>query len=186
MTIAERDSLLKPGVTCYWKTTNQQNFQKDPQEKPNKSTRPEWSLPRRPIATVAYPQPLSETQFSLGTYGQNPRDKLPYDSSGFRKWQHEMTAGTSKASDAIPGYQGHIPKQICATKAYQHGQLKQPRDTWIKQNIVENFHTRVPGYCGHRPMSCINDRGNIRPFCLSTKGEVYDWQWHWWIIQLFI
>ena len=76
----------------------------------SKSKRPEWSLPRRPVTTVAYPEPLSEAQFSLGTYGQKPRDRLPYDSGFQPKWQHELTSGTSKASGAIPGYQGHIPK----------------------------------------------------------------------------
>ena len=46
-----------------------------------------------------------------------------------------------------------------------------PRETIIKQNIVENYNLRLPGYGGHKPMSALNDRGRLRPQCLTTTGE---------------
>jgi len=48
-----------------------------------------------------------------------------------------------------------------------------PRTTWLKQNIVENYHRRVPGYAGHQPHSALNDRGHIREQCFSTMGETF-------------
>jgi len=54
-----------------------------------------------------------------------------------------------------------------------HGQGEQSRETIIKQNIVENYQVRVPGYGGHKPMSVVNDRGTLRPSCLATTGESY-------------
>lgn len=50
-----------------------------------------------------------------------------------------------------------------------------PRATIIKQNIVENYSVKIPGYAGHMPMSVLNDRGNLRPNCLSTDGEAFHW-----------
>ena len=47
------------------------------------------------------------------------------------------------------------------------------RETFIKQNIVENYNLRVPGYGGHKPMSAVNDRGLLRPSCLTTAGESF-------------
>jgi len=32
---------------------------------------------------------------------------------------------------------------------------------------------RIPGYGGYKPMSAINDRGTLRPVCLSTDGEKF-------------
>ena len=42
-----------------------------------------------------------------------------------------------------------------------------------EKNIVENQNVRLPGYAGHKPMSVINDRGSLRPSCLSTEGEKF-------------
>ena len=37
-----------------------------------------------------------------------------------------------------------------------------------KNNITDTYNVRIPGYAGHKPMSVINDRGNVRNTCLST------------------
>ena len=47
------------------------------------------------------------------------------------------------------------------------------RNTIIKQNIVENYNIKVPGFAGHKPMSVMNDRGTARVACLSTAGESF-------------
>lgn len=43
-----------------------------------------------------------------------------------------------------------------------HGEGRQERTTIIKNNIVENYNVRIPGYAGHKPASTLNDRGAIR------------------------
>ena len=87
---------------------------------------------------------------------------------------HELTVGTTKVTSHIPGYSGYLPKTDINEQAIQQSMGRQTRETFIKQNIVENFHVRIPGYSGHKPMSAINDRGSIRPNCLAAKGESYN------------
>lgn len=79
--------------------------------------------------------------------------------------------GTAKVTSHIPGYNGYIPRTDLNPKALAHGSGEEARETIIKQNIVENYQVRVPGYSGHLPMSVVNDRGAIRPYCLTTEGE---------------
>lgn len=81
--------------------------------------------------------------------------------------------GTSKTTSHIPGYGGFIPKTDVNDKAIDQSQGVNTRETFIKQNIVENHCVRVPGYGGYKPTSVINDRGNLRPYCLTTTGEAF-------------
>jgi len=81
--------------------------------------------------------------------------------------------GTTKITSHIPGYSGFLPRADVNDQALTQGQGEQTRETFIKQNIVENHAVRVPGYGGHKPMSVVNDRGTLRPNCLSTSGETY-------------
>lgn len=85
-----------------------------------------------------------------------------------------MTVGTTKTTSHIPGYSGFLPKTDINAQAVTQSLGQQTRETFIKQNIVENFHVRIPGYSGHKPMSALNDRGSIRPSCLSGAGETYN------------
>ena len=48
------------------------------------------------------------------------------------------------------------------------------RETIVKQNMIENYCVKVPGYQGHKPMNAINEKGNIRPNCLDTKSETFN------------
>jgi len=86
---------------------------------------------------------------------------------------HDLTMGTTKLTSHIPGYNGFIPKTDLNPTAVAQGLCRQDRQTIIKQNIVENYSVKVPGYSGHKPMSCVNDRGTLRPSCLSTGGESF-------------
>lgn len=81
--------------------------------------------------------------------------------------------GTTKTTSHIPGYNGYLPKTDLNPTAILQGLGEQPRMTIIKQNIVENYQVRIPGYQGHKPMSVINDRGSLRPNCLTTVGEQF-------------
>ena len=40
-----------------------------------------------------------------------------------------------------------------------------------KANHMLNYKAKIPGYKGYVPLNPGNIKGNIRPFCLSTKGE---------------
>ena len=74
----------------------------------------------------------------------------------------------------IPGYNGFIPKSDFNEKALEQSKLEgKDRNTIVKQNIVENYSVKLPGYSGHKPMSTVNDRGVPRPNCLNTNGESF-------------
>jgi hypothetical protein len=73
----------------------------------------------------------------------------------------------------IPGYNGFIPSTDTNILANTQAQGTDTRMTIIKQNIVENQNVRLPNYAGHKPMSVVNDRGSLRPSCLSTEGEKF-------------
>ena len=73
----------------------------------------------------------------------------------------------------MPGYSGYLPRTDLNQHALKQGQGENTRETFIKQNIVENYNVRIPGYCGHKPMSALNDRGAIRPSCLTNNGESF-------------
>ena len=85
----------------------------------------------------------------------------------------DLTVGTSKVTSHIPGYNGFIPTIDINENAVSQSKGQDARNTIVKQNIVENYNVRVPGYSGHKPMSVINDRGSHRDKCLSTKGETF-------------
>jgi len=64
-----------------------------------------------------------------------------------------------------------LPRTDLNERAVEQSLGVVPRETIIKQNIVENYNLRIPGYGGHKPMSALNDRGTLRPQCLTTTGE---------------
>ena len=126
------------GSTAHWKS-NYKAVNDDQLSKPlTKSERPVWSYPRK-----AYSSKRSyfstEYQKSLGTYGHNPRNKLPEDATKTLNENHELTAGTTKTSTHIPGYNGFIPKTDFNPLAVKQANELDARETIIKQNIIENY-----------------------------------------------
>lgn len=85
-----------------------------------------------------------------------------------------FSIGTTKTTAHIPGYNGFLPRADINDRALEQSQGQATRETFIKQNIVENHCVRIPGYGGHKPMSVVNDRGTLRPNCLTTTGESYN------------
>lgn len=111
-----------------------------------RSERPVWSLPRE-----AYSSKRShyQTEFghSFGKNGENPRDKLPHSAVRQGNETHELTMGTTKTTEHIPGYNGFIPKSDFNGQALDQSKLAgHSRNTILKQNIVENYQVKVPGY----------------------------------------
>jgi hypothetical protein len=71
---------------------------------------------------------------------------LPSDSIRLENRKNELTVGTTKVTSHIPGYQGFIPQQDVNPLCIDHSSGVVPRQTIIKQNIVENQSIRLPGY----------------------------------------
>ena len=171
-TLKEAGEKSLAGSTAHW-TSNYKAVNDDQMSKPlTKSERPLWSYPRQ-----AYSSKRSyfhtEYQMSLGTYGHNPRNKLPADSTKTLNENHELTAGTTKTTTHIPGYNGFIPKTDFNPQAVEQAGTLGARETIIKQNIIENYQVKLPGYQGHKPMNGCNEKGSIRPNCLATTGEKF-------------
>ena len=117
---------------------------------------------------------MTEFGEAIGKNGHNPRDILPSESTKQMNKINDLSVGSTKVTNHIPGYNGFIPQIDVNEKAVDQSKGANARNTIIKQNIVENYCVKLPGYQGHQPMSVVNDRGSIRPTCLSTKGEAFN------------
>lgn len=133
-----------------------------------------WSLPREAYTSNrAYFK--TEYNNSFGQMGSDPREKLPYDATRQTHETNDLTMGTTQVTTHIPGYNGFIPKSDFNEHALQQSKLEgKNRNTIVKQNIVENYQVKLPGYQGHKPMSTVNDRGVPRLNCLNTDGESFN------------
>lgn len=158
---------------AHWGSVYKNEVEQNSKLAPIKSERPIWSLPREAYSSKrSYFK--SEYQNSLGTFGHNPRDELPSDSQKQSHKVHDLTMGTTQTTCHIPGYNGFIPKSDFNAKAAEQAKLAdKSRATIVKQNIVENYQVKLPGYSGHKPMSTVNDRGACRPNCLNMEGEAF-------------
>lgn len=134
------------------------------------SERPVWSYPRQAY-TSKRGYFKTESQMSLGVHGHNPRDKLPNNAEMQGNEHHELTMGTTKTTTHIPGYNGFIPKTDFNASAVNQSSTLNARETIVKQNMIENYSVKVPGYAGHKPANGQNEKGVIRPTCLNTDGE---------------
>lgn len=164
----------KVNLTKFWGSEYKKSIEATTQKQGTPAERPLWSYPRQ-----AYSSKRSnfetENMAQFGTYGHNPRNKLPHEAEGMTNETHVLSIGTTKTSGHVPGYNGYIPKTDFNAHAQASGSMaeKQGRQTWLKQNIVENYCTKLPGYAGHHPASCVNDRGSLRPNCLNADGEQF-------------
>jgi hypothetical protein len=156
--------------TEHWKTTYVAAI-KDPYSY-TRASRPEWSL-NKPAYSVKGGPRASDYKEQFGERGTNPINKLsrtmhmpPVPVS-----EESLKLGTTQASHHIPGYTGHLPKSLASPDVWDQALGVHTRTTYLKQNIVENYQTRVPGYSGHRPRNAVNDRGVLRQNCFSTAGE---------------
>lgn len=141
----------------------------------SKAARPTWTLHKAPYTVDKYPR-ASEYINQFGNKATNPIDRYDRELSmpPVPKNQDELRKGSTQTTFHIPGYTGHIPKNPKTDDEIIYGGIgAQTRSTWMKQNITENYHTRVPGYAGHRPRCALNDRGALREKCFSTIGEKY-------------
>lgn len=97
----------------------------------NPSHRPLWSINRIGYTSSrgAYKTEFRET---IGVFGHNPKDILPSDSSKQSNLKNELTLGTSKVTNHIPGYSGFIPTTEFNATAVKQSEGEQTRMTIIK------------------------------------------------------
>lgn len=114
---------------------------------------------RNASSVVSRAEDISLYQDDYGMYGSAPMDKVKPLSDGSLPFikQTPRTAGTTKGTNHIPGYQGFIS----GVSARAAGLGTTPRLV-DKTNIAETFHLNVVGYAGHVPRSAWNDRGGRR------------------------
>jgi hypothetical protein len=96
-----------------------------------------WSINRQAYSSsrCSYTTEFSDT---IGKFGHNPRSILGFDSSKQQNKNNELSAGTTKITAHIPGYNGFIPMTDINEKAKEQSLGTNTRKTIIKQNIVEN------------------------------------------------
>lgn len=160
-------------TTKHW-TSNYQNDSNKAVSRPHsQAQRPFWSYPKREhVARRTFFK--TEYENTLGGYGHNPRKILNHESTKLESEVNELTMGSTKVTSHIPGYGGFLVKTDLNEKALLHTKNNNPRNLMKnKVNMNENFNVKMPGYSGHKPLSCLNDRGSVRPQLFSTQGEKF-------------
>lgn len=156
-------------TTSHW-TSNYQGENAKTQARPSsQAQRAFWSYPKR--AHVAR-RTFFKTEY-LKTVGTD-EIKLTKESTKLENVVNELTMGTTKVTSHIPGYGGYLVKTDLNEKALHHGKNQYGRDLMkAKVNVNDNFNVKIPGYSGYKPLSCVNDRGTVRPKLFSTEGETF-------------
>jgi hypothetical protein len=107
-------------MVSHWKsmssTVNDDNMAKHG----SKSEKPAWCLPREAYTSKRC-HFTTENSVSFGTYGHNPRNKLNQESDKMTNEQHDLTMGSTKVTNHIPGYNGFIPKTDLNPNAIAQG-----------------------------------------------------------------
>jgi len=115
---------------------------------------------------------ITEHTGTYGIHGDIPNEKFSKTQVGVKQFSdnYDIGKGTAKASEKLVGYKGFIPVNDLPVKSTH---LKDPFMNVQKTNHMDNYKQRIPGYQGHVPANPSNIKGNLRPYCLSTKDEKF-------------
>ncbi|KAG7388876.1 ATPase, P-type (transporting), HAD super, sub IC [Phytophthora pseudosyringae] len=123
--------------------------------------------------------PASSYQKDFGTYGENPRDRPYMRMRGMASTTTDLNPGTSSVTNQIPGYAGFVPLTSHSAEAVAQAngpeQIEGLRPT--PRVALRLFHSdNIPGYTGHKPVECVNYRGECRAGSDpgTTTGESYN------------
>ena len=94
--------------TQHWKSTYKGVVETTTSRDQIKSRRPLWSINRQAYSS-SRGQYKTEFADTYGNHGHNPRDLLPHDSTKQVNRNFELSIGTAKVTNHIPGYNGFIP-----------------------------------------------------------------------------
>lgn len=123
-----------------------------------------------PPACVSQPNEPSFYQSQFGVYGSDPRSKISKGDMVLVTEKTDLTRGTTKGTNFIPGYQGFIPTNTNNPKVamIEKGDGVRSND---KGNLVEIYHLNTPGYAGHVPTNALNDKGPRQISTMTVHGK---------------
>jgi len=123
-----------------------------------------------PPTCVSGGEILSTYAQEFGKYGSDPRHKLPPTMQKLPTFKTQLTIGTTKGTEHMPGYQGFLATNTANPKVAQVVNGSELRST-DKSNLTHVFHTNLVGYAGHKATNACNDRGGVRPSVHTTMGR---------------
>lgn len=104
--------------------------------------------------------PASSYKIDYGAYGDQPLDRPYMRKCGMASTTTDLTPGTSQNTHQIPGYAGFLPHTTHNPHAVAQADgahLRSPRGD------LRLYHSdNLPGYTGHKPVECVNYRGECR------------------------
>lgn len=122
--------------------------------------------------------PASSYQLDFGTYGANPRDRPYMRRRGMASTTSDLNPGTSRVTNQVPGYAGFLP--LTSHNAQAVAQSSGPEEIEslhpTPRVALRLFHSdNIPGYTGHKPVDCVNYRGECRAGSDpgTTTGDSY-------------
>ncbi|GMF13752.1 unnamed protein product [Phytophthora lilii] len=122
--------------------------------------------------------PASSYQMDFGTYGENPRDRPYMRKRGMASTTTDLNPGTSRVTNQIPDYAGFLP--LTSHNAEAVAQANGPEEIEslhpTPRVALRLFHSdNIPGYTGHKPVDCVNYRGECRAGSDpgTTTGDSY-------------
>ena len=103
------------------------------------------------------PSYCTSTQRDFGDYGSAPA-QLPVREegiAGFAQTVKELAGGSTRVSQHVPYYTGHVPKDPHgASAAFGLGAVQ--RNSFHRStNLIDNFRSRVSGYTGYLPKAAM-------------------------------
>ncbi|KAL3660231.1 hypothetical protein V7S43_014762 [Phytophthora oleae] len=109
--------------------------------------------------------PASSYQTDFGTYGENVRERPYMRKRGMASTTTDLNRGTSRVTNQIPGFAGFLPSTSHSAEAV--AQANGPEEIEAlhptPQTALRLFHSdNIPGYTGHKPVDCVNYRGECR------------------------
>lgn len=117
--------------------------------------------------------PLSSNQIDFGRYGDIPVERPYVRKRGMATTTGDLNHGTTKDTHQLPGYAGFLPLTKHNPEAVQHADAEQAR---LRGSDLRLYHSdNIPGFTGHKPVDCINYRGETRSGSdpKTTSGAVY-------------
>ena len=179
MTVQERSTLSQAGATVsknisnpciHWKSTYKEQVSPSIQSPARSiSVRPHWTIPREAYSSV---RAIYNTEFG-DNFGTSPRKILNSESTKHHIKHDSTTLGTTKLTAHPPGYTGFIPVMDMQENATSQAYCESPRRQDYKNNLINNYNTKLVGYKGHKPSAAINEKGNLREYCFSTEQESF-------------
>jgi hypothetical protein len=170
-----RSTSLAGGGTAHWRTEYKAclgESAKISRETGGFHRKMGFQIVHPPAACVGRSEDSTSYHDEFGRYGADPLMKIQPGSLKLPIKKTALTAGTTKGSEHIPGYQGYIPAQITSPESARAEQGATTRSV-DKTIIVETYHTNLVGYCGHVPASARNDLGGRRNCEMTTMGKDY-------------